>query len=377
MADVELYNGLYTGKKVDDLLTKVDSSEEFTKETQNKYDGYATQIQQLGASMIGEVKPILCSGNYIPEGYVPCDGAFYAYDGIYKDFWKNYLGNGVVANCKMNCCNPSSDYDGYVRIYGQCPLFAIYDEYGPDKKKGFRVPLIKDGSVIQQLNSFISGSQTPYAYNPGLPNITGSVGSWYGQDERNPDICSGAFNNYRLIKSNNAGSGSGWMNAYGADFDASKSSSIYGSSNTVQPQAVAMRYFIRLAYGSYNSSSVDWSGIESELTNIISELSNKANNDLSNINASSSAKETIVGWGIPDYSAGISISLDPYTTPKKGLIQKQLSTGGSSSTIRVNNVQILRQGTAGATDVTYLFFVDKNDIIEGANGGTFYPLKGV
>jgi len=42
-------------------------------------------------------------------------------------------------------------------------------------------------------------------------------------------------------------------------------------------------------------------------------LNNKADTTLTNINASASAKETIVNWGMPDYTAGVSYSHNVWT----------------------------------------------------------------
>lgn len=62
--------------------------------------------------------------------------------------------------------------------------------------------------------------------------------------------------------------------------------------------------------GQYSQSATEQTaGINSELFN------SKADVDLSNINASTAAKETIVGWGMPDLSAQYTTTTLPYTLP--------------------------------------------------------------
>lgn len=88
-------------------------------------------------------------------------------------------------------------------------------------------------------NRFIMGSGTAGTVkSAGLPNITGS----FEPLSRNSDYpTSGAFY-YKT-----AGNGQSDANSKGAvfGFDASRSSSIYGNSTTVQPPALTMRFYIK------------------------------------------------------------------------------------------------------------------------------------
>lgn len=56
---------------------------------------------------------------------------------------------------------------------------------------------------------------------------------------------------------------------YNLLFDASRSNPIYGGSDTVQEEAVSLRYFVVVATGSINQSEMDWSqwasGLEGKL----------------------------------------------------------------------------------------------------------------
>ena len=81
--------------------------------------------------------------------------------------------------------------------------------------------------------------------NAGLPNITGTFGV-YGQVSV---ICNtdGAF--YYNNDRNNGGTDSGWGTSNNdrglGRFDASRSSSIYGASTTVQPKATKSYWIIK------------------------------------------------------------------------------------------------------------------------------------
>ena len=158
----------------------------------------------------------------------------------------------------------------------------------------------------------------------------------------------------------------------------SDSNSIYGNSTTVQPPATQM--YLYFYVGDYAQTALEQTaGITSE------EMDEKVDLDLDNINPSSTAKETIVGWGIPDYSAGISISL-PYTAVKKGVV----SVGAHKGNTGTNYLYINDNKVSGNYNSTSSFFtclsgeyiVDSGDIISSDSAWVFdvlifYPMKGV
>lgn len=109
-------------------------------------------------------------------------------------------------------------------------LYAVIgDTYGAgDGSTTFNLPNLID--------KFVEGSATAGTEkSAGLPNITGRTRG------AGNDVGNGAF---RILQEDYAvgtlGSNKGILS-----FDASKSSSIYGNSNTVQPPAVTMRYIIK------------------------------------------------------------------------------------------------------------------------------------
>ena len=90
--------------------------------------------------------------------------------------------------------------------------------------------------------------------------------------------------------------------------------------------------------------------------------------------ADSTAKQTVNGWGKPDYSAGISISF-PYTCPKNGFY-KGTTTNDNAGTLYINSIQLVFPGNY--MDASPCFFpVSAGDVITGKQSHrTFYPCKG-
>ena len=95
-------------------------------------------------------------------------------------------------------------------------------------------------------------------------------------------------------------------------------------------------------------------------------------------------RETVVGWGMPDYSAGVSVSSLPYTVLKKGFVIGELygNKVASASYLRINGINIVsRQGSStGMQSVAFMLQVEKGDVVSISGTScilSFYPLKGV
>lgn len=97
--------------------------------------------------------------------------------------------------------------------------------------------------------------------------------------------------------------------------------------------------------------------------------------DLSNITAT--GKETVVGWGMPDYSAIIIASL-PYTAPTDGYIVGWWSGDGNIARIDGVGIGATPSNSFGSVQV----LISKNSVFSVAEGASetnfrFCPLKGV
>ena len=278
---------------------------------------------------IGSLFWSFATADYVPEYALPCDGTEYS-NAMFTGLWNNYL----VADEPKLLTKNYTQYQADITEYGSCAAFGVehsisavhsgttitevavtaatwegkvtdvgeyvfsYDgtnwslnsevvalaDYGViltgEAGAGdtvtvtyaygthFKVPTIKDGTFVQQA---MSNGELGKAYKAGLPNLTGKTGA---SSIGNRFPCDGVFA-YR----NDMGqwtygvSGGGYGDV--VYMDASKQNSIYGSSSTVQPNAVALRCFVVVANKSDNETAFDWSQWASS-------LSEKLNTDHSN-----------------------------------------------------------------------------------------------
>ena len=117
-------------------------------------------------------------------------------------------------------------------------LFAtIGTTYGTgDGSTTFNLPNLTD--------RFIQGNNTVGTVkNAGLPNITGNAG-WITAAGNATSSTNGAFG-WNTAASGNKMTRESGTGSDNLSFNASKSSSIYGSSSTVQPPALTMRFIIK------------------------------------------------------------------------------------------------------------------------------------
>lgn len=136
-----------------------------------------------------------------------------------------------------------------------------------------------------------------------LPNIKGSTQVKGGSGLANSSVIKeGCFYNYgnNLNYVTEVMSGEG----YALGFDASRSSSTYQDNAPVQERATQM--YLYFYVGDYTQTAVEQTaGLNAELFN------NKVDLNFNNMNPSQTVKNTIIGWGMPDFSSRITI---PYNT---------------------------------------------------------------
>lgn len=99
-----------------------------------------------------------------------------------------------------------------------------------------------------------------------------------------------------------------------------------------------------------------------ENTTQISDLRN-----MSNITAT--GKETVVGWGIPDYSAGVSIAFplqaSPYTAPANGFVAFAFKYSNATGDLYINGNVVANKQSSGSNrdNDSMMFPVAKNDVL--------------
>lgn len=182
------------------------------------------------------------------------DGSLISGSGSYSAFVTHIA--GLVSNYP-NCFCSESDWQTAVATYGVCGKF-VYDS-------------VNNTVRLPKITGFTEGTITPTSVGvlteAGLPNITiEQLPSWDAYSS------SGA-----LLKIGDTGfysfSGGGSLDT--SRFDASRSSSKYGNSSTVQPQAIKVLYYICIATATKTSIEVD-------IDEIATDLNGKADVDLTN-----------------------------------------------------------------------------------------------
>jgi len=180
---------------------------------------------------------------------------------LYPDFWR-WLNDAVTAGTVRKLSGV--DYANELSVYGQCGAFVILTA-------DVRLPLIN--GFIQGLGASTDKGAT---VAPGLPNITGNApnyptfnsGGWdggalYGGSAANADLQITSNATYKRVAIN---------------LDASRSNSIYGNSDTVQPPAIKYSYCIQV----FNSAT---ELSQQQSAQIATTLQGKADVNLGNLSA--------------------------------------------------------------------------------------------
>lgn len=239
-------------------------------------------------------------------------------------------GNGAIPSGYLLC-------DGAAYSRTALPdLFAcIGTDYGSgDGSTTFNVP------DSNQAKRFLQGDTVAgQTKSAGLPNITGtfavrSNAANYGAIEG----ASGAFGSSNQQNIMSGGVSSGVVNNAVLTIDASRSSSIYGNSTTVQPDALTTRYIIKAFDGQTADSALI------DITQYANELGNKADRSLSNLtNAGKS-----FSFPSDTYVNIASYINTEYTAPTDGYVL----VNGYGTTTNDAMIRIMVNNTAVSYDVT-------------------------
>lgn len=249
-------------------------------------------------------------GSSLPTGFIiPAvgkisDGRFTLLDGktlsragTYEAFC-NKVVSEVQAGNWFACTE--EEYAQDLSDFGQCGKFVVSNDY-------IRIP-----TITRFIGATITLSEIGKTYKESLPNIKGDSGFYTLSG-----VVGGAF--YR----NTANKKGNEYNVTGQNdmlcLDASRYSSTYQDNAKVQPDHTKYPYYMVI------STEGQTAEVEIDINKVYEDLNLKANNDLSNVaSVASSFKEASVGWGMPDYSAGVTISASQtasnYTPPANGVI---------------------------------------------------------
>lgn len=221
---------------------------------------------------------------------------------IYPEFY-----NWVTSHTELQCT--SAEYESALTTYGECAKYVI-------GSGSLRLPLIKN--YIKAANT----SEGIKNIEAGLPNITGEIGLNTGSR------VSGSFATMTRGSSFNL-NGTAVTNTEGIDFNASRSSAVYGKSSTVTPASTTLYPWV-VAYTAAIPAST------AQAAEFQNALSGKADTNLGNL--STAGKALASGLGMPsnryiDLTLGASGS--NYTAPANGYISIVCCQTGSGGWIRL------------------------------------------
>ena len=204
---------------------------------------------------------------------------------IYPEFY-----NWVLSHTELQCT--SAEYESALTTYGECAKYVI-------GSGSLRLPLIKNYIKAANPSEGITQKEA------GLPNITGEIGSFVA-----PYPMTGAFTSAVSAYTGQGGRGE----TRKAIMDASRSSSVYGASDTVTPASTTLYPWV-VAYTAAIPAST------AQAAEFQQGLSGKADTNLGNL--STAGKELASGLGMPSdrytiLEVGASGAI--YTMPFSGYV---------------------------------------------------------
>jgi hypothetical protein len=279
-------------------------------------------INQLAEklSKLGTVRPL--GFHYLhPYGTVPadsiiCNGAMYS-RALYKDFFDYITTQGWVKT--------EAEWEEIAtRDNGFCPFYS-----SGDGSTNFRTPKFAPYKQVA-----MGAAQTTTYHQAGLPNITGRVYDKSGSNSPawtiNPEDTetSGAF---RIGAAGGfTGAGTSKNNIYAKDFnfDALRSNTIYGASDTVRPVSHEWVMCV-VAYGiATNVGSVDMADVLTTVAQVQANLGTavKSVNGQKPNNAGNVTIE--IKSALPNYSFFVQVSKGDFTPVEDGWLRLEDMNSG-------------------------------------------------
>lgn len=187
-----------------------------------------------------------------PDGAIQCNGATYN-RALYKDFFAYATSKGWVKT--------ESEWQSIASANGGfCPYYSQ-----GDGSTTFRTPKFAPFMQIA-----IAGSSVGTYHKAGLPNITGH---WY---TRGPEMITNATGGAFSIEKTSDNYGYGHSQGGASpklNLDASRSSSVYGRSSTVQPESHEWMICVVVAGQATNLGSVDMADVLTTVAQVQADVS--------------------------------------------------------------------------------------------------------
>lgn len=332
---------------------QVDASAAAAKQSETNAANSAEEAKQyVISSVFGNIGDIKYTARTdIPNGGAWCDGALYT-KAQFPDVYQ-MLVDGKLQSTTV------SEFDSSVSANGSCGFFGL-----DTSNERFKVPLLKD--------VYVKAGDAPLMFGgESLPNIKGTAYNILTGLRETP-YGVGALN-ATTIGSEDV-SGSSYTRRGNISFDASLSSSTYQDAAKVNPDHVVYRAYVVL-YASAAEASV------AQAAEFMMALGSRANVDLDNVNPSQSFKDMSIGWVVPNYNAGVSISANAnYTCPNNGFVQFVFTHADhANNTLTINGQQLFTSDMTGSyangAFPGIMYPVKKSDIVNCNKAGTFFPAR--
>lgn len=250
--------------------------------------GNSRNIGEIVASTI----PLTDAGLHLLDGSLLQYGSYQAFIDYIADLYDSGDYSAIF--------DTEANWQSSVTTYGVCGKF-VYDSVNNTVRLPKITGIVEGTTDVTALGDLIEA---------GLPNITGSI-KLSPADSYNSDF-TGCFTGSDSAWS--ASLNSGVYHYSRGNFDASRSSSIYGNSSTVQPQSVKVLYYIVIATTTKTDIQVD-------IDEIATDLNGKADVDLTNVDNSGNilmAKASMPSATYDNLTLGASGT--EYTAPADGWI---------------------------------------------------------
>lgn len=314
-----------------------------------------TAVLSLGGGGSGHVVGEIVSSTLpiTDAGFHLLDGALISGSGTYAAF-VDYIGDLYDGGSYSGLFETEANWQTAVTAYGVCGKF-VYDSVNNTVRLPKITGIIEGTTDTTALGDLVAA---------GLPNITGTI---YPRDSgtgSNVNAYSGAFaagTQVSYVASNGPGTG------YAGSFDASRSSSIYGNSATVQPQTIKILYYICIATSTKTA-------IEADIDEIASDLNGKAETDLSNLTAAGD----IYGSKLPmPSSVNETLTLGAnganYTAPSNGYFYISATTFSQNGYCFIHNLtsglENAMQPYPSGFEIRVIMMAEKGDTVEVTYGG--------
>ena len=269
-------------------------------------DTKSVSLKQLRA-WLGSSLPtgfiIASFGKMDDERFTLLDGKTLSKQGTYGAFCAKV--EKQVQAGKWFACS-EEEYNADLLASGQCSKFVIGVDY-------VRIPKLGNSLYSEVIDGKIPVVGNGMAL--GLTNGTNNYGMYLNSgDQGNSSIARNVAYGVKLGTSVKV-SGNGANGVYGVTKDPTKS----GIEGNLETKPVEVFYYMVV------STEGQTATVKIDINQVYEDLNLKANSDLSNVaSVASSFKEASVGWGMPDYSAGVTISTSQkasnYTPPANGVI---------------------------------------------------------